>query len=435
MKIKRLKLNHFRRFSDLEIEFDDQLTVLVARNGAGKSSILDAIATLLGSFLTRVPKVAGINPKETDFQLLSNGKKPPYMRIACETFEGIKWDRTEKRDQTKKTAEAIPEAKGIKDLNNYVDQFIDADNEGEAYELPIFIYYGTGRGVFEMPQRTKGFNKIFRRFDAFTGGLESRANFKSFVEYFYSLEKTESDRQQEARSFDIEIPELRAIRKAITAMLPDFSNPKGAKPAGIQVDWQVGDQTKKLRIEQLSDGYRTTLAMVMDIAGRMAEANPEMEDPLLASGIVLIDEVDLHLHPGWQQTILLDLMRTFKNLQFIVSTHSPQVVSSVKPKCLRVIDWIDEKPSIKSVSFSEGAESQQVLMDILGLKSPRVNDLPIVQDLIHYQELVSKDLWDTQEALSLRKKLDAWGSEYEPELARLDIDIRLKEMDRLDEEN
>ena len=433
MKIKRLKLNHFRRFSEFEIEFDEQLTVLVARNGAGKSSVLDAIATLLGTFLTRLPKVTGINPKDTDFQVFSDGKKPPYMRIACETYEGIAWDRTEKRDQTKKTAAEIPEAKGIKELNDYVDQYIDADNEGEEYELPVFIYYGTGRGVFDPPPSIKGFNKVFRRFDAFSGGLESRANFKSVVEYFYALEKTESDIQKEQRSFDVELPELKAIRNAISTLLPNFSNPKVARPAGIQVDWKVEQETKQLRIEQLSDGYRISLAMVMDIAGRMAEANPDMSDPLQATGIVMIDEVDLHLHPGWQQTILLDLMRTFPNLQFIVSTHSPQVISSVKPHCLRVINWDGEQPSVASVAFSEGAEAQQVLLDVLGLTSARADSLEIVQDLKEYQKLVAENKWDDSKALELRKKLDAWGAEYEPELARLDIDIKLREMERSNE--
>ena len=69
------------------------------------------------------------------------------------------------------------------------------------------------------------------------------------------------------------------------------------------MDWQVNGETKHLRIEQLSDGYRTTLAMVMDIASRMAEANPDKPDPITASGVILIDEIDLHLHPGWQQRL------------------------------------------------------------------------------------------------------------------------------------
>jgi len=431
MKIKTLRLDNFRRFSDFELEFQSQLTVLVARNGAGKTSILDALAIALGPFLSRLPGISGLGFRDTDFQVDDNGHRPPFMRISVCSEKDLRWDRTEKRDKTRKTIQQIPEAEGIKQLTDYVDSLIDAYNDKDPLELPVFAYYGTGRGVFEVPQRKRGFGKEFSRFDALKGALESRTNFRGFVEYFYALEDIESRKQREARSFEVDIPELSAIRAAVTKMLPEFSSPRGAEPAGIKIDWQQDDDhTKTLRIEQLSDGYRTTLAMVMDIAARMAEANPEMDDPLLTEGVVMIDEVDLHLHPSWQQTILLDLMRTFPKIQFIVSTHSPQVLSSVQPSSVRVIDWQNDKPVLVPVQFSEGAEAQKVLLDILKVDSARVEALPIVEDLKRYQKLVSDDRWDSVEALQLRKKLDRWGGEYEPELTRLDMDIRMKEWDR-----
>lgn len=430
MKIKKLHLQHFRRFTDFSIEFDEKLTVLVARNGAGKSSVLDGLSILFGQFLTRLPDVKGLNPKDTDFQIFPDGSKPPFMRVSCESFNNLHWDRTEKRDKTAKTAKQIPSAHGVKQLNNYVDDLIDSDNEGVEYQLPVFIYYGTGRGVFDIPKRKRGFSKSFRRFDSFNGSLESKTNFRSFVEYFYSLEDIETKKQKEARSFDIEIPELKAIRKAVSIMMPEFSNPRLARPAGIAVDWNCEGIRKELKIEQLSDGYRTTLAMVMDIAARMAEANPAMSDPLKTEGVVMIDEVDLHLHPGWQQTILLDLMRTFENIQFIVSTHSPQVISSVKPDALRVIQWDNESPQIFPVSFSEGAEAQQMLIDVLGVSKPRVDRLQIVQDLEKYRAFVEQDQWDSEEAKLLKMKLYDWGGEFEPELSKLEIDVRLKEWER-----
>ncbi len=430
MKIRSLHLQHFRRFTDFKIELHDRLSVLVARNGAGKTSILDGLAISLGVFLTRLPKIAGMNPKDADFQVSYDGSRPPFMRIHCESTEGIAWDRTEKRDKTKKTAAEIPEAVGIKQLTNYVDTIIDNYNDGHEFSLPVFIYYGTGRGVFQVPQRKRGFRKEFTRFDALRGALESRTNFRGFVEYFYSLEDMKFRKQEEMQSFDVPTPELDAIRQAVSIMLPEFSNPRGADPAGISIDWSQDGETKTLRIEQLSDGYRTTLAMVMDIASRMAEANPDMSNPLLTEGIVIIDEVDLHLHPGWQQTILLDLMRTFPNIQFIVSTHSPQVISSVKPECLKVIEWENDTPRLLDISFSEGAEAQQVLLDVLGVKSPRVEALEIVKQLHLYQDYVNRNEWDAPKALEIRKILQEWGGEFEPELARLDMDIRLKEWER-----
>ena len=429
MKIKQLTLTHYRRFSDFKIDFHPKVTVLVARNGAGKSSVLDALATAFGLFLSRLPGVSGISPRDADLQVNPDGSKPPYMRIECESIEGIKWDRTERRDQSKKTTSQIPPAIGQKALMEYADSFIDASNEIRDFLLPVFIYYGTGRGVFGIPQRKKGFRKAFSRFDSFDGALQSQTNFKRFIEYFYYLEDCENQVHKSQRSFSFEQPELRAIRAAINRLMPDFSNPRGVYPAGFLVDWNVDGVTKPLRIEQLSDGYRTTLAMVMDIAARMAEANPAMKDPLSTEGVILIDEVDLHLHPGWQQTILPDLTTTFPNIQFIVTTHSPQVVSTVAAESLRIIDWTYQTPRLIPVAFSEGAEAQQMLTDVLGVH-PRSSRVKIVQLLEKYQNLVASDQWDSVEARELKQRLDSWGSEHEPELIRLDMDIRLKELDR-----
>lgn len=99
-------------------------------------------------------------------------------------------------------------------------------------------------------------------------------------------------------------------------------------PLRFVMDERVGDgKYRQLRIEQMSDGYKIVTAMVADIASRMAEANPDMENPLMSNGIVLIDEIDLHLHPKWQRTIIGSLSKTFPNIQFIVSTHSPVILS------------------------------------------------------------------------------------------------------------
>jgi predicted ATP-binding protein involved in virulence len=430
VKIKQLTLTHYRRFNDFKIDFHPKVTVLVARNGAGKSSVLDALATAFGAFLSRLPGVSGISPRDADLQVNPDGTQPPYMRIECENLEGLKWDRTEKRDQSKKTASQIPAAIGQKALMEYADRFIDAYNEGRDFLLPVFIYYGTGRGVFGVPQRKKGFRKAFTRFDAFDGALQSQTNFRRFIEYFYYLEDCETQVHKSQKSFDFQQPELRAIRLAISRLMPDFSNPRGVYPAGFQVDWTVDGVTKPLRIEQLSDGYRTTLAMVMDIAARMAEANPTLADPLSTTGVILIDEVDLHLHPGWQQTILPDLTLTFPNIQFIVTTHSPQVVSTVEAESLRIIDWSDHNPRLIPVEFSEGAEAQQMLTDVLGVH-PRSSRVEIVKVLEHYQKLVADDQWDTAEGIKLKQKLDSWGEGHEPELIKLEMDIRLKELDRL----
>jgi len=404
------------------MQLDERLTVLVAQNGAGKTSILDAIATGLSQFITRLPLVSGINPKDSDYLVYSDGNKPAYMRIACESTHGIRWDRTQKRDRTRKTQSEIPKPYGTQLLNDYVYELVQTNKGNSPFQLPIFAYYGTGRGVFEVPQKRRYFKK--RCFQALKGALEAKANFHHFFKYFYFLEELE--RRGQKQNADYQQPELNTIKKAIESAMPMFRNPRSDRHLCFLIDWQTKKETKTLRIEQLSDGYRTMLAMIMDIAARMAEANPNREIPLEIEGIILIDEIELHLHPGWQQTILPSILKTFPNLQFIVTTHSPQVLTTVPSSSIRAIHWdSSEQPSLMPIAFSEGAESQQLLEDILGIQQ-RPQNIGIVKELNRYLELISLDKWDSKEARVLRSKLNKWGHGYEPALANADIDIRLR---------
>ena len=184
-------------------------------------------------------------------------------------------------------------------------------------------------------------------------------------------------------------------------------------------------------VDDLSDGFRSILSMVADLAYRMVCLNPQLGANAVVDtpGVVLIDEIDMHLHPLWQQTVLLDMQRAFPKVQFIVTTHSPQVLSSVPAESVRVLVWGRSFEGVRRVSFSMGASSSQILQDIqnVTLRSER---LPIVQSLKSYLELVSEDQWDTEEALRLRKQLDAWSQGNEPALLRADMDIRMRKFRR-----
>lgn len=127
----------------------------------------------------------------------------------------------------------------------------------------------------------------------------------------------------------------------------------------------------ELPLEAMSDGARSVISMAADIAYRMARLNPDMgEDVTLkTSGVVLIDEVDMHLHPSWQQTVVNDLVKAFPKVQFIVTTHSPQVLTSVPAECIRILHWDNDLVDIEEPTFSLGAESSQLLRDIQHVES------------------------------------------------------------------
>lgn len=452
MKLKKLTLENFRCFSDLEINFHDRLTVIVGGNGVGKTTILDGVAILLGRFVTRLPGVSGIGTSPADIRIVSNGKICPAFRCSMEMdvstelgvlgvrgtdVDGgtlVGWSLSRLRDKTPKTKlEAVKtlrsESIGWKQIDAFADRLVNADLESTPYQMPLIAYYGTNRAVFETPLRRRNFKTEFARFDSLAGALSPSANFKRVFEWIHAKENEEAREQKKLLSFEYEDVELAVVRRAITTFFPDFQNPRTEiRPLRFVVDRQKNGQTVTFDLNQLSDGYRTMLALVADLASRMAEANPPLianMDPLHTEAVVLIDEVDLHLHPAWQQEVLPQIQGVFPKTQFVVTTHSPQVLTTVPPECIRELNWENDEVKIRVPDFSLGAESPVVLQTIQGV-NPRPQSMPIVKKLNRYLELISLNKWDTDEAIRLRAELETWGHGYESSLTKADMDIRLR---------
>ena len=411
-KIKELKITNFRLIDKLNITFNENVNVIIANNGAGKTTILDAIAIGFGAMLTKFPKVNGITFKNSDLKINSRNKLEPFMRIEIESTENISWDKTDRRDSTKKTSELIPKSKRLKELHEFVDTIIDNDNEGIPYTMPLIIYYGTTRAVFNSPVRKGNFKKSFNRFEALNGVLNSNANFHHFFQWFDTMENLERRKQQEKKDFSYKSNKLIAVRKAIESMLPKFKNPRiEINPLRFMIDWEQEEGTiKTFQIEQLSDGYRTVLAMVMDISSRMSEANPELGNH--SPAIIMIDELDLHLHPKWQQSILSDLTRTFPNAQFIVTTHSPQILSTVKKEFIFILENGSMKKPFQNPYGKRSVVALEDLMDSSSMPPKEV--VKEVGLLNSYLKKVRKGDIDSIEVLELRKQLEeAYDSDYQ----------------------
>ncbi len=442
MKLDSLQVTNFRCFESLTVKFDSQLTVLVANNGKGKTAILESIVLGLGVFMSAIPvrKIVGKPFEDTDFRVYDNGDKPAYMRIFLETKEGMRWDKTEPRDKVTKTLRSIPQDVGKKEISDYArsayEKWMEAENQ-----FPLIAYYGTGRAVFTTPQRRRNFRKELvgeaRLIDAYKDSLSANTNFRNFFEDFYILEDEERRSQKDRRDWDYQGFELVIIRNAISRMMPGFSNPRTkTRPLRFMIDWEHESRKQSLRLDQLSDGFRTSLAMIMDIALRLAllhskaeAASPNVDAVLNAEGIVLIDEIDLHLHPSWQQTILPDLMRTFPGIQFIVTTHSPQVLTTVRRENIRVIgpnilnQIIAEPPQAMTYCQPSGDVMQSVM---------RVDPQPPGQDgekadLERLTELVDQGCHDKDEARKLQRRLVIKLGEQHPQLQRLERSIKRQE--------
>lgn len=445
MKLERVHLQNFRCFDQIVINLHPRLTVFSAENGAGKTAILDSIAIGFGRFLTKLPGVSGIATKETDLRIVRDERRAPYLVIAWEatTHDGrkITWTAVRKRDASIKINvktgldPAIAEFRetGRRGVNEYAFSLIEADAAEESYFLPVIAYYGTNRAILEEVRRRRGFKKEFTRFSALIDALQPDSRFKAAFEWFNAMEEEERREKEKRRDFDYRLPELNVVRYAIEQMLPPgFSNPRTeTRPSRFVINREINDEVRILRISQLSDGYRVILGLVMDLARRMAQANSkftingnQIGNPLNLPAIVLIDEVDLHLHPKWQQTVLSDLMRVFPDTQFIVTTHSPQVLSTVKRENIRIVgqnnngQFIAEPP----LAVTYGLPSGNVLHSVMMVDpQPPVDER---HDLQRLTELVDQGGYADQEARDLMQKLINKLGEVHPQLQRLQRSIR-----------
>lgn len=443
MKLKQIHLYNFRCFSELSIDFDEKLTVIVAENGAGKTAILDAIALGFGRYLTKLPGISGRATKATDIRVNNLEKQAPFMMLGwqAETAKGmISWSSGRKRD----ASVSIPQLEslmkeeykfllkqGAKGVDAFALDIVKRESEGENVFLPVVTYYGTNRAIRDEVQRRRGFKKSFSRFDALAGALEPDSSFRSAFEWFNAMEDLERREKEAKRDFDYRLPELQWVRKAIEQMLNgDLVDPRTlVRPLRFVIDKvNIDGFRQTLRISQLSDGYKIVLGLVMDLARRMVEANPTTEQhseatsPLDLPAIVLIDEIDLHLHPRWQQKVLGDLTRTFPNIQFIVTTHSPQVISTVHDDCIRIING---QQVFNAPQGTQGAESARVLKRVFCV-DPRPQTDPMAILLAEYLDLVYADNWDDPEALKKKQLLNLHFGNEEPALTAADLYIENK---------
>jgi predicted ATP-binding protein involved in virulence len=281
------------------------------------------------------------------------------------------------------------------------------------------VYYPVNRAVLNIPLETPKEEYSFKQVDAYEQALNGiQINFSSFFQWFRTVEDLENEERRD--NPDYRNRQLEAVRQAIYSLLPGFSNLRVRRSPSRMT---ITKQGQELIVNQLSDGEKCLLALAGDLARRLAIANPGLADPLQGSGVVLIDEIELHLHPAWQRKVIPALTDTFRNCQFIVTTHSPQVLSQVKPDGIYILERTDEGMVAMRPESSYGRDSNRILEDLMDVpKRPQ----EIKDRLLELFRLIDKG--DLDAAKQLRQQLEDEIGYDEPEFVSADVLMRRKEI-------
>ncbi|MEG4578438.1 AAA family ATPase [Microcoleus sp. MON1_C5] len=431
MKVKTLEMESFRGLGDLTLEFDStEPTLLVGINGSGKSSILDCLATLLSHFITEIQEPGAYQASISDQYIVEKVIERTFFKDEDITYgknktankitilmdsQEITWDINRSTDKTR----SRPDGADIRKLQGIGLHIQKKLSENSQMNLPLLVYYHVNREFFDsqdhiQEKKSYKYNQLEAYDRALTG---TRISFNNFFEWFKELEDLENELFRYNSSYYN--PLLQAVRRAIDSLLGEELSMLRIRRSPLRMT-MMKKSYELIINQQLSDGEKGLLAMAGDLARRLAIANPGLPDPLQGEGIVLIDEIELHLHPKLQRKIIPSLKNTFPNCQFIITTHSPQVISEVKSVYLL--------RSIPEGIFAEqrqtfGQDSSRILEELMGV-SDRPED--IKKRLRELFRLI--DDGKITEAKQMQEQLEEDIGDDDPEFASADMLIRSQEI-------
>lgn len=364
MRIRELSLENYRAFGERSsFSFSSNFTAIAGINGRGKTSLLDGVALLASRLLPHIsPARSGYRSIGANDLHDGHGPLSLSMKIACGDIPiefGVALEEGSKTPTVTKLPPAVKKA-----ARNVYGDPKRADDAA-----PLVVYFTTDRAGYRLPKKLS--TEVPRgQAAAYTGALFNRTvNFRDFMARYRSAIALQ---EEEVRSNPSYLGDraVSAISEALSTFLGGFRNLRVEEsPLRLLVD--KGSQSFDL--SQLSDGERSFLALICDLGRRLALANPELSNPLHGAGVALVDELELHLHPKWQREARDKLLATFPNVQFVVTTHSPFIIQSMKPGELINLDP-DEFAEYSDESIEDISEN------VMGI------DLP--QKSKRYQEMM-----------------------------------------------
>ncbi len=355
MYLSNIYIENFKGIKKADVDFDRAVNLIIGDNGTGKTSVLEAIAVALGGFLSGIDGVNTIHFSKDEIRrenrLTGTGsnniiyKTPVCVKACLELNIGdrecadIRFFEFSRQKKSIKSSRSTVEPRNICKAAQFM-----ADNPGSI--LPVISYQSFSRVSNQKKDKWENpFSNDYSRVVGYVDCLEEAANDKMLANWCKKMEQIAW--QQEKTIIEYEV-----VKKAVSDFMKFMQ-------AGEEITVSYDKRTEELvysdgeeilPIRLLSSGYRNLLGMVFDIAYRMAVLNPDLLSDITKEtpGVVLIDEIDMHLHPNWQWRVVEALKYTFPKVQFIATTHSPIIIASCKEEkliTLRREDVFLDKPS------------------------------------------------------------------------------------------
>lgn len=439
MKINRLEIKNFKKFSEYTLDLHPQFTLLIGDNGTGKTSILDALAIAAGVWLVNSPDTTLNNSRRnilrSEIRLEAISLDSITQFIECRPTqikaigkingEPIQWLRQIKKNSSRTSNTEAKEALNI------ISKLFKQIESGDKIWLPVMAYYGAGRSWLPFNQRDpKAITKTSpsRRWDAFYDCFEERIRIADLHTWFQKEAIISVNRQGRMR------PSYEVVKLAILRCIPNAEN-IWYDPERSQI--VISIQNNPQPFSNLSAGQKMMVALVADLAIKIVTQNaaflPKEIDtdnqalPQIlqqTSGLVLIDEIDVHLHPKWQRQVVDDLKTTFPAIQFICTTHSPIITSEVEAKSIRFLEYEAENGGIISTIPSEsyGLDANRVLDELMGASE---RNKEVTQNLHKMFQLIDDEDFDMarQAMIPLITKI----GDRDPEITRAQTLIKFLE--------
>ncbi|MFZ3172179.1 MAG: AAA family ATPase [Carboxydocellales bacterium] len=367
MFINELYLKNFRGFDEKIFRFDKRFSVFAGENGSGKTAVLEGLCVALGGWLFGFDGLEGKDKRniyKNDIRKISAKVSSAILpqtpvQVKCLTKyrdRNIEWSRSVDKVGGHTTYGGLSEVNKVtKEISNKIYKAEDTE-----IILPIVAYYSAARLWSEPIQKSKNYQKETIRIKGYSRALSFGQSIDNVMKYIDILAHRANKNPDDSAEFDAI---MEALKKCLDNIVSNVKIDYDIKSAEIVV---IHNENLKLHYSQLSDGYRCMISLIADIAYKMSILNPHLKEFAIAetTGVVLIDELDLHLHPKWQRVVVNDLKKIFPKVQFIATTHSPFIIQSLEDGELITLD--------RSIDIEYSGESiEDIAEDVMGIEIPQ----------------------------------------------------------------